>query len=185
MAIVEKNKVAAPAVIRNDGDAVDNVPLAPKRKASPRTSFDLSQWDNINRVPDNDERDRYFVPPHLIPDGFSVEWKRMEILGKPDRKNLVQVETAGWRPAPADLFKEMLPSGYSGEIVEDGEGMMLMIRPTKFSEEAKVEAYNNATQKVKDYENATMNRVTGHKDVPSKVTAFSRSYEKDSVKVPD
>ncbi len=59
-----------------------------------------------------------------------------------------------------------------------------MIRPLKFTKQAEAENTKVAQQKVADYENATMNRLTGHKDVPNKVTAFTRSYEK-GVAVPD
>lgn len=161
---------------------IDNIPVA---KSAPRSLVKLSDWDNFKQPVDAAEKDRYFVPPHLIPDGFSVEWKRTEILGKPDRKNLVQIEQAGWRPAPAAMFEEMLPAGYRGETVEDGEGMMLYIRPASFTEAAKTGAYNNAVQKVKDYEHATTNDLsTGHKSVPKKVMAYERSYEK-GIPVPD
>lgn len=168
--------------VRNSDKEIDNIPTS--TQSAPRTTVKLSDWDNIKRTDETAERDRYFVPAHLIPEGFSVEWKRTEILGKPDRRNLVAIETAGWRPAPADMFREMLPSGYSGINVEDGEGMALYIRPLSFTKAAESESYNNATQKVKDYENATMNRLTGHRDVPNKVMAFERSYEK-AIAVPD
>lgn len=168
--------------LRLNDKEIDNLPSA--KQSAPRSTVKLSDWDNIKRQDDTTERDRYFVPAELIPEGFSVEWKRIEILGKPDRRNLVQIETSGWRPAPADMFREMLPSGYKGDTVEDGEGMMLYIRPLSFTKAASDENTRVANQKVKDYENATMNRLTGHKDVPNKVMAFERSYEK-AVVVPD
>lgn len=171
------------STLRLGGDEKEAVNI-PKQSA-PRNSLKLSDWDNFKRQDDTAERDRYFVPPELIPEGFSVEWKRTEVLGKPDRRNLVQIETAGWRPAPADMFREMLPSGYTGDTVEDGEGMMLYIRPMHFTKAAMDDQYKTATKKVKDYENATLNDLsTAHKSVPKTVSAFSRSYEK-SIPVPD
>jgi len=159
---------------------IDNIP----KQSAPRTTVKLSDWDDF-KVVDKADEDRYFVPAHLIPDGFSVEWKRTAILGKPDTRNLVNIERAGWRPAPAAMFMDMLPSGYAGETVEDGEGMMLYIRPLSITKNAADREYNVATQKVKDYENSTMNDLsTAHKSVPKTVTAFSRSYEK-SIPVPD
>lgn len=155
----------------------------PVQKSVPRQTMNLSDWDNVKRVADDGDKERGVIPPHLIPDGFSVEWKRIEVLGKPDTKNITAVEAAGWRPAPAEIFREMLPSSHTSPTVEDGDGRRLYIRPLKFTEEALKEGYNTATQKVKDYENATMNRVTAHRDAPAKVHAFSRSYEK--VAVPD
>jgi hypothetical protein len=184
MAIIDKNLGAEKAsASRSTADDEVVAPSPVTRKAAPRATLNLSDWDNIKRVGEDGDQERGVIPPHLIPDGFSVEWKRIEVLGKPDNKNISKVEAAGWRPAPADVFREILPSGYSLPHVEDGDGRRLYIRPAKFTQEALDEGYRTATQKVKDYENSTMNRVTAHKDVPSKVHAFSRSYEK--VMVPD
>lgn len=174
----EVQEESQPAQVVNDRKAAE------AKASAPRSSLDLSQWDDVRRVTSDGERDRYYIPPELIPDGFSVEWKRIEFLGKPDKKNIVQIENAGWRPAPSDMFRAILPSGYSQPFVEDGEGMALYIRPMKFTEEAVREGYNTATQKVKDYENSTMNKVSAHKDIPTKVHAFSKSYEK-GIPVPD
>lgn len=156
----------------------------PVQKSAPRSSLNLSDWDDIKRQSDSGDTERGLIPAHLIPDGFSVEWKRIEILGKPDNKNIITVESAGWRPAPAEIFAEILPSGYSAPFVEDGEGRRLYIRPKKFTEAANQEQYNIATQKVKDYETTMKNPLNIHRDAPGKVHNFSRSYEK-GIPVPD
>src|SRR5665213_3301017 len=122
------------------------------KKSAPRTHLQLSDWDDIKRVGEDGDQERGVIPPHLIPEGLSVEWKRIEVLGKPDNKNITKVESAGWRPAPAEMFQEILPSGYSLPVVEDGDGRRLYIRPLKFTQEAQKEQYNAATQKVQDYE---------------------------------
>ena len=181
MAIVEKGLGDKTTARPQEADLLPNIAVT---KSAPRTSLDLSDWDNIKRQSETGDKERGLIPPHLIPDGFSVEWKRIELLGKPDNKNVITVEAAGWRPAPSELFRDILPSGYSAPFVEDGEGRRLYIRPLKFTEEANKEQYNIATQKVRDYEEATKNRVTGHRDVPNKVHAFSRSYEK-GIPIPD
>lgn len=180
MAIVEKNlggdKLSTPRT------SVDEAaPVA--QKAVPRAAMELSDWDDVIRRSTTSEQERMPIPPELIPDGFSVEWKSVEILGKPNGPNISLVEAAGWRPAPAEWLKSVLPSNYTLPYIENGFGDRLYARPLRFTEQANKEQYNVATQKVKDYENATMNPVMAHKDVKSKVHAFSRSYEK--VTVPD
>lgn len=166
----------------NNGDAET---ATVSKQSAPRTTLKLSDWDEIKRPDGSEEKDSQYVPPHLIPDGFSVEWKRTEILGKPDTKNIVKIEASGWRPAPVDLFLDILPSGYKGTTVEDGAGNMLYIRPQSFTDKAKEEEYNKATSKVKDYERSTLNDLsTVHKDVPKKAFNYERTFEK-AIAVPD
>lgn len=190
MVMIEKGLTEKQPISSRSGRVESEISVAqPENKivkqAAPRSSINMSDWDDVKRVANDGERDRYYVPPHLVPDGFSVEWKRIEILGKPDKANVVKLEASGWRPAPSEAFREILPSGYSQPFVEDGEGMGLYIRPMRMTDEANAEQKSVADQKVRDYENATMNRITGHRDVPNKVHAFSRTYEKSNIPVPD
>ncbi len=75
------------------------------------------------------QKDRYYVDPTKIPDGWSYEWRTYTVVGKENPQYQVQLQRAGWRTVPAKRHPELMPKGYDpdGAILIDG--MMLMERP--------------------------------------------------------
>lgn len=71
----------------------------------------------------------YDVPEHLIPEGFTVQWMNLQVAGKNvNGATLHRYEVGGWKPAPVELFTDLVAEGYEGAYIER-DGMILMIRP--------------------------------------------------------
>lgn len=107
---------------------------------------------------DDSGKNKYDIPDHLVPDGFTVEWKNTHIMGQPvPVSELAAHEMAGWRPAPAELFMEIMPEGYEKPTIER-DGMILMIRPAsitkQFRDKEKSDAKSAVVNKVNEL-NAT------------------------------
>lgn len=182
----------------DDSDAKTPAP-APRRKAAKKpagrkkeyTPAQLAILDQIrteseSRVNVDDflatkDKDQHHVPEHLIPDGFAVEWKNTHVSGKPvDSTYNAAVQSAGWRPAPTEIFGELVPEGYDLPFIEKA-GSMLMIRPIEISEAIKDAEYQAAIGQVQD-KMASLTQAPA-KENPRHVTAFSRDYESRKIKV--
>lgn len=102
-------------------------------------------------LPDeNEEVDRFHVPAHLIPDGWSYEWKRHTLIGKEDPAYQTAVERSGWEPVPASRHIGMMPKGYEGPITRDG--MILMERPAELTNDAHSRSFRAAKDMVRSKE---------------------------------
>lgn len=107
---------------------------------------------------------RYDIPSHLIPDGFTVEWKTTHVMGKPvDNSEIASHEMNGWTPAPAELFIEMMPEGYDKPVIER-DGMMLYIRPAEITKRFRDMEYRNARTAVRNKQNELNNTKEGTMD---------------------
>lgn len=89
---------------------------------------------DIDRLLDNAEADQYSIPPHMVPEGFSVEFKNTHVMGQPvdDAYNMALYQ-GGWMPAESALFPELVPPGYTKQYIER-PGMILMIRPKRITD---------------------------------------------------
>lgn len=134
-----------------------------------------------------DEEDKFYVPPELIPDGFSVEWKRMTVLGKrtPDQntyeRNLAKTR---WEPvslAAHPSFRKLVSKSFDGDSIEN-EGMILMIRPTVISEKVRQIQKYKADSQLKD-KMAQLGQA-GPGEAPRRITELSKSYE-PTLEVPE
>ncbi len=166
-----------------------NRPTKAKRKysAEQQAILDSIRAESSARVDIDDflatkDKDQFHVPSHLIPDGFAVEWKNTAVNGKPvDSTYTASVESAGWRAAPAELFKSrdgeagLVPESWDQPFIERG-GSMLYIRPVEISEAIKQAEYEAAISQVHD-KMASITQ-TPQKHNPRYVKAFSREYEK-------
>ena len=169
---------------------VSGNPEAPKQiKAGSSTSkgLKLSDWDAFEREPDAEEKDSLYVPKGIIPDGMDVNWKRFSVYGKEDKQHSAELKRKGWRPVPADMdgFKEYFQAfvDEAHGIIENA-GCVLMIRPKKYSDQAK----NEQVKRAKDSVNQKMEEMgmTTNKAMPRNVHAMERSYESNSsIAVPD
>jgi hypothetical protein len=87
---------------------------------------------------------KFHIPVEMIPAGLSIEWKRDEVMGKPDYHYARDLAEQGWRPCDHSMFPALFaPKGTAGAIKIDG--MILMERPVHLTEEAKAEDYQRAT----------------------------------------
>lgn len=82
--------------------------------------------------------DRFFVPPEVIPEGWTYEWKRETLLGMPDTAHMQNMSANGWSPVMAETHPGLfMPNDYKGPIRRDD--MILMERPAELTEEARRE----------------------------------------------
>jgi hypothetical protein len=99
----------------------------------------------------DDSADKFFIPPNIIPDGWSYEYKQFTVLGKEDPSYQVFLRQKGWEPVPADRHPELMPLGHSGgTILRDG--MILMERPLAATEKAKRRDYQTARDQMRQKE---------------------------------
>lgn len=95
--------------------------------------------------------DEFYIDPHVIPDGWSYEWKRRLLLGAEDPSHNVALYRMGWEPVPASRHPEMMPRGWHGDTIER-KGMILMERPLELVEEARSHELRKARNQVRDKE---------------------------------
>lgn len=82
--------------------------------------------------------DQFYIPGHIIPEGWSYEWKRATVFGQVDRAHQIHLGENGWTPVPASRHDGMfMPPGDKGAIERDG--LVLMERPVVLTEEAREE----------------------------------------------
>ena len=95
--------------------------------------------------------DPFDIPADMIPDGVSLEWKAIEVLGQENPTEQRSWKDQGWLPA----CKSMFP-GYYGKEGDTGSiivnGMLLMERPMHLTLEAKAEDLQRARSTVRQSE---------------------------------
>jgi len=108
---------------------------------------------NIDEFLDARSDDPYYIPPHMIPDGFTLEWKTTHIMGQPVDQVYsaynVRLRQGGWREAPAELFPGLVPDGYDRPNIER-PGVILMMRPEKITNAIREADYNRAIAQLND-----------------------------------
>jgi len=114
----------------------------PKARAA-RRAAELRDHGSLD-----DGVDEFYIDPASIPDGWTYEWKRKTVLGQEDPAYQVAVARAGWEPVPASRHPEMMPTGWSGAIIER-KGQVLMERPTEIVNQAKARDYKRARDQVR------------------------------------
>lgn len=125
------------------------------------------------------EGDDFYVPPHLIPKGFSINWKTISVLGKPvDDSVLSSYYEQGWETATLEQFPGIMSKAYTGKSIVR-KGMMLMIRPIEYTEEALAEDNQAAKEQVRD--KLKQLGQTGENEMKRKVLGVKRGYERPPV----
>lgn len=104
----------------------------PRMRAAARAEEIRKHRSNQNM----DEMDRFKIDAHLIPEGWTYEWKRRTLLGQEDPAYQVELARQGWEPVPASRLPMLMPQGWTGETIER-DGMILMERPSELTEEAR------------------------------------------------
>lgn len=132
----------------------------------------------------DEQPDPKYIPPHLIPDGWSFEWKTISVMGQPIEElrpgYLSDLEQNCWEPVPAGLIRSRLPQSYSLKTVDIG-GQRLMMRPKYLTEEAQKEYKALAQGRLKEQTKALQSTPDG--ELERRVHTVRRSYE--PISVPD
>ena len=125
---------------QNSGDVNEEVirqqPVRPPvREEDPRARAAARAAKIRDHIGGMDEGTDEFYKP-ASPDGWTYEWKRHTIWNQEDPAYTVQLAREGWELVPSSRHPEMMPSDWSGEVIER-KGMRLMERPTEISEEVR------------------------------------------------
>lgn len=152
---------------------------ASKREDDPRARAERRAAEIRKHLKgDNSEgADRFYVDPHIIPDGWSYEWKRKTIWGKEDPAHEVELARQGWEPVPASRHPQMMPKGNWQTIERDG--MILMERPKVLTDDIHKENLRKAKLQVKAKE-AQLNQApegTFDRDDPRVKASIKKSFE--------
>lgn len=101
--------------------------------------------DFVYEVDENE--DRLFVPPEIIPDGMTYQWITDSIFGQQQPLRRAKFERKGWLPVPAERHPgRWMPMDYKGEINVDG--LVLMERPAEFTRRAQEHERRKAREQV-------------------------------------
>jgi hypothetical protein len=76
------------------------------------------------------EQEKFFIPPEIMPNGMTYEWKTKEVLGRPNVTGMSSYQRRGWEFVPAERHPgRWTPEGTQGPLELDG--MVLMEIPTE------------------------------------------------------
>lgn len=192
---VNNESIASPMTIPKPVRALQNTIAKPERtqiqrpirKELERGESKEALRDDIRapkrvsrRKRDSEEEDPLYVDPKDIPDGLSVEWKRISCYGKPDPTHLVKLKRQGWEECRATDWPQIVGEDYEGKTV-DVDGMRLMQRPIEYTEEARQEDYEIANEVLRN----KMQQVNQTPDgqLQRKVQKLTRSYERAPIPV--
>lgn len=82
--------------------------------------------------------DQFHVPEHIIPEGWSYEWKTETIYGQENTSHMMACYENGWTPVMSETHPGMfMPNDYKGPIRRGG--MILCERPIELTNEARAE----------------------------------------------
>lgn len=137
---------AAPSV-----DTMRDAPRPDVRVDDPREAAAKRTAEILAQLGDNfDEQDKFFVPPDIIPDGWTYEWKTFTVHNAEQSDRVNAFQRTGWSFVPANRpgHAIFLPTNWKEKIIIK-EGMVLVERPTEICELVKNRALNEARAQVR------------------------------------
>ncbi len=93
--------------------------------------------------------DPFEFDKRLVPAGYSYEWKRESVHGKPDAEHQIGLRENHWKAVPADRHPEL---AQQGDVVIRRGGTILMERPKYLTEEAQMEDLGEAMSPIQQME---------------------------------
>lgn len=137
------------------GAALSSAPQAAKAKdpEDPRARAAKRAAELNEHMGDSIEQgeDIFYIPPHIIPDGWCYEWKRYTLLGKQDPSYEVKLAGKGWEAVPRSRHPEMMPDTYEGDTILR-EGQILMERPQEITDRVRAHDQRTAREQVRGKE---------------------------------
>lgn len=146
---------------------------------SPRARAERRAAELRGHSDTDDGTDEFFVEPGIIPDGWSYEWKVKTVLGAEDPAHQVALQRKGWEIVPASRHPEMMPLGYTGNMITR-KGMILMERPLSITEEARMAEHRRARLQVRAKEEQLSASKPGEFERSNKgndLTKIKKGYE--------
>lgn len=164
----------APRTRRRKSSRIQKV-MAP----TPTTSAPVDKSESLKRAEartqelldhneDGDGVDKFAIDPSIIPEGWTYEWKRATVMGKPDPSYAIQLRRSGWEAVPAERHPEMMPFGWDSGAAIEREGMILMERPKQITDRARVRELNKARDQVRQKREQLSLAPGGHFDRDNK-----------------
>lgn len=148
---------------------------------APRSRNNIRENTSRNAREARKRKDKFFVPTEQIPKGYSVEWKRKSVIGKPeDPEYQMELNDVGWKFATPQMFPSLVPEGFQGNTIERG-GMVLMIRPAHMTKEAHKFDREDALNQVRD--KLAEIGMTGQGEAPRKAFNFDRAYDRPAARM--
>jgi hypothetical protein len=91
--------------------------------------------------------DQFHVPPGIIPQGWSWEWKRESVNGMTEPSYIAEMTQVGWEPVMAESYPGVFqPASMPGPIRR--KGLMLMERRIELTHEASRDEKRRADERV-------------------------------------
>lgn len=123
----------------------------------------MDQWgENI------DHSDEFYVDKRVIPDGWTYQWRRLEMIGKQDKFYMNELKQRGWREVPGSRHPDMVPEGWGDQPIVK-KGLILMELPTILVERSQGVEKREAETELQNAQAALTNspRGTAPRDDPS------------------
>lgn len=96
-----------------------------------------------------EEDDKYYIPPEIVPEGFTYLWRRKSVYGKEDPQYMVKLRQTGWEVVPSDRHPELMPSTGGPYYAIEREGMVLMEIPTEVYKLLAAKEHRKALEQVR------------------------------------
>jgi len=118
----------------------------PVRAATARTE-DVTEPVRGRRYKGGEMPNKFHIPPEDIPGGISYQWNNHTVFGQENASYSAYMQMQGWVPVPASRHPHLMPVGYEGPIIVDGQ--ILMERPAELTREALQEELDKARGEVR------------------------------------
>lgn len=169
---------------------------AEKKEAAPVPTRQELRHDpdrDISEYIEDEEQDRLRIPRSEYPPGFDMQWVTHSIFGQLQRQHRASFERKGWVPVLGSDFdgkfgRKFMPEDWGDKEVEI-DGLVLMARPSRFSDRARMidqrEAANRVNIKEKQLLGGDLPGVSLDTQDPSALrrNVIKRSLE--TISVPD
>lgn len=126
-----------PQYIEDEGRGPERIPERVRDRVSERREEKRLERPNLGRLSDDG---RFAVDLDRVPDGMTLNWKRMELFGQKDKRNQVLSQQFHWVSVPHKDQPHILghlEADENAPIIVDG--LMLCQRPTYLCDEAERE----------------------------------------------
>ena len=92
----------------------------------PRELAKIREAQILGTLGDLDEhQDEFWYDPSLVPDGWSWEWKRYQVLNEIQHSHINALLRTGWTFVPASKYPQLVPQGNTEEkIIRRGNALM-------------------------------------------------------------
>jgi hypothetical protein len=164
---------------RREADGSRIAPRIPARNEYGRIQAFNRAGKLISRT-HNATSDKFDVPLHFIPDGWTYQWLSQETVGKANNNS--HFFANGWEPVPAKRHDGVFTQkGYEGHIVVDG--MMLVERPVQLTIEARLEELKRAKLQLKTQNEQFQPKLPGARS--SRYRGTEMRVKRDLEEMPD